>query len=168
MIWVWLGFVLFILLMLALDLGVFHRKCHVVTLREALTWSAVWVALGIGFSAFVYWGYERQWLGLGTAVDAVDGRVNDGAAATAKYLTGYVVEKSLSVDNVFVIAMIFGALAVPAAYQHRVLFWGVLGALAMRGVMIGVGVAASVVANRRHRVRVEAAAAVRNPERSFV
>ena len=139
MLWIWLAFLAFILLLLALDLGVFHRKAHVVSVREALGWSAVWVAMGLSFSVFVYFGYENHWFGLGSAVDAVDGSVNDGKSATVKYLTGYVVEKSLSVDNVFVIAMIFGSLAVPAIYQHRVLFWGILGALAMRGLMIGVG-----------------------------
>jgi tellurite resistance protein TerC len=143
---IWTGFVLFVLLMLALDLGVFHRKAHVVRVREALAWSAVWIALGLAFSLFVYHGYENRWLGLGLAPDAVDrsaefpdGRANDGRSAVIKYLTGYVVEKSLSVDNVFVIAMIFGFLAVPPLYQHRVLFWGILGALVMRGAMIAVG-----------------------------
>jgi tellurite resistance protein TerC len=133
--------------MLALDLGVFHRKAHVVSMREALGWSAVWIALGVSFSAFIYFGYEHQWLGLGTAFDQMavsptnpDG-VNDGAQATVKYLTGYLIEKSLSVDNIFVIAMLFGFFSVPALYQHRVLFWGILGALAMRGVMIAVGAA---------------------------
>jgi len=139
MLWIWIGFVLFILLMLALDLGVFHRKAHVVKIKEALAWSAVWIALGLAFAGFVYFGYEHRWLGLGNTIDAVDGTINDGASATTKYLTGYVVEKSLSVDNVFVIAMIFASLAVPPIYQHRVLFWGILGALVMRGVMIGVG-----------------------------
>jgi tellurite resistance protein TerC len=146
MIWIWAGFVAFVLLMLALDLGVFHRKAHVVGAKEALAWSTVWIALALAFSVFVYHGYESHWLGLGLVPDAVDrsaefpaGRVNDGRTAVVKYLTGYVVEKSLSVDNVFVIAMIFGFLAVPPLYQHRVLFWGILGALAMRGVMIAVG-----------------------------
>ncbi|CAN5334364.1 TerC family protein [soil metagenome] len=139
MIWIWLGFVSFILLMLALDLGVFHRKQHVVKLKEALAWSSVWISLALAFSAFVYVGYENHWLGLGTTPDAVDGRLNDGKAAMIKYLTGYVIEKSLSVDNVFVIAMIFAAFAVPTIYQHRVLFWGILGALAMRGAMIALG-----------------------------
>lgn len=146
MLFAWLGFLTFVLLMLALDLGVFHRKAHVVSVREALAWSAVWIALGLAFSVFVYHGYENQWLGLGTTPDAVDrspefpeGRPSDGRTAVVKYLTGYVVEKSLSVDNVFVIAMIFGFLAVPPLYQHRVLFWGVLGALVMRAVMIAVG-----------------------------
>jgi len=137
--WIWLAFLAFILLLLALDLGVFHRKAHVVGVREALAWTAVWMGLGLAFSVFVYFGYENHWLGLGAGVDAVDGRVNDGSLATLKYLTGYVVEKSLSVDNVFVIAMLFGFFAVPQIYQHRVLFWGILGALVMRGAMIGVG-----------------------------
>jgi len=139
MLWIWLGFIAFILSMLALDLGVFHRKAHVVSVKEALGWSAVWVTLGLLFSVFVYYGYESHWLGLGLAPDPVDGLVNDGGSAVVKYIAGYVVEKSLSVDNVFVIAMIFGAFAVPAIYQHRVLFWGVLGALVMRGAMIALG-----------------------------
>ena len=139
MIWVWVGFIVFVLAMLALDLGVFHRKAHTVSMREALTWSAVWIAMGLSFGVFVYFGYEYRWLELGGTVDAVDGRVNDGYDASVKYLTGYVIEKSLSVDNIFVIAMIFGFLAVPSIYQHRVLFWGILGALAMRGVMIALG-----------------------------
>jgi tellurite resistance protein TerC len=135
----WIGFILFVLLMLALDLGVFHRKAHVVSMREALIWSAVWISLGLLFSVFIYYSYEYQWFGLGTGVDIIGNQVNDGTSATIKYLTGYVIEKSLSVDNIFVIAMIFGFLAVPARYQHRVLYWGILGALVMRGVMIGVG-----------------------------
>jgi tellurite resistance protein TerC len=136
---IWAGFILLVLLMLALDLGVFRRDAHVVSFREALGWSAVWISLGLAFGVFVYFGYEHHWVGLGLAVDAVDGQVNDGASATVKYLTGYIIEKSLSVDNVFVIAMIFAFMAVPRIYQHRVLFWGILGALVMRGVMIAVG-----------------------------
>ena len=139
MVWIWVGFIVFVLLMLALDLGVFHREAHVVSVKEALAWSAVWATLGLTFSVFVYFGYENRWLGLGSAIDAVDGVINDGTTATVKYLTGYVVEKSLSVDNIFVIAMIFGVFAVPPIYQHRVLFWGILGALVMRGAMIAVG-----------------------------
>ncbi len=139
MMWIWIAFIAFVLLMLALDLGVFHRKAHVVSVNEALAWSAVWLAIGLSFSVFVYFAYEGQWFGLGALVDAVDGLTNDGAAATEKYLTGYVVEKSLSVDNIFVIAMIFRFFAVPQLFQHRVLFWGILGALFLRGAMIGVG-----------------------------
>ncbi|BCU77117.1 TerC family protein [Luteolibacter sp. LG18] len=131
--------------MLALDLGVFHRKSHVVGFKESLGWSAVWITLGVAFSSVVYFAYDRHWFGLGMGVDAVDGVINSGKLAATKYLTGYVVEKSLSVDNIFVIAMIFGSLAVPAKYQHRVLFWGILGALLLRGLMIGVG--SALVAN---------------------
>jgi tellurite resistance protein TerC len=139
MIWIWIAFIAFVLLMLALDLGVFHREAHVVSVKEALAWSAVWLSLGLAFSVFVYFAYDNQWFGLGTVVDAVDGLTNSGASATGKYLTGYVVEKSLSVDNIFVIAMIFGFFAVPPIYQHRVLFWGILGALLLRGAMIAIG-----------------------------
>lgn len=139
MIWIWIAFIAFVLMMLALDLGVFHRNAHVVSVKEALVWSAVWLSLGLSFSVFVYFAYDGQWFGLGTMVDAVDGLTNSGVSATEKYLTGYVVEKSLSVDNIFVIAMIFGFFAVPPLYQHRVLFWGILGALVLRGAMIAVG-----------------------------
>jgi tellurite resistance protein TerC len=139
MIWLWVAFIAFVLLMLALDLGVFHRKAHVVTVKEALAWSAVWLGLGLAFAVFVYVAYEGQWFGLGAVADAVDGLQNDGSTATEKYLTGYVVEKSLSVDNIFVIALIFSFLAVPPLYQHSVLFWGIMGALIMRGAMITLG-----------------------------
>jgi len=135
----WLIFIGFVLVMLALDLGVFHKNSHVIGFKESLGWSAVWITMGLSFSALVYQAYDHHWWGLGTSVDAVDGLINTGKLAATKYLTGYVVEKSLSVDNIFVIAMIFGALAVPARYQHRVLFWGILGALLMRGAMIGIG-----------------------------
>ncbi len=141
MIWAWVIFIGFVFVMLALDLGVFHRKSHVVGFKESLGWSAVWIGLGLAFSVLVHQAYSHHWFGLGLQVDPVDGLVNTGGLAATKYLTGYVVEKSLSVDNIFVIAMIFGSLAVPPRYQHRVLFWGILGALVMRGLMIGVGVA---------------------------
>jgi tellurite resistance protein TerC len=139
MTWVWLAFLGLILFLLFLDLGVFHRKAREVGVREALGWSAVWIALGLSFTLFVYFGYENQWAGLGASVDAVDGMANDGRSAAVKYLTGYIVEKSLSVDNIFVIAMVFGFFAVPPMYQHRLLFWGILGALIMRGAMIAIG-----------------------------
>src|SRR5689334_3366967 len=148
MIWVWIGFILLVLSLLALDLGVFHRKAHVVHVKEALVWSAVWITIALLFSVFVYFGYNHHWLGMGSRPDPVeasaqfpDGVINDGKHAVAKYLTGYVVEKSLSVDNIFVIVMIFAFFQVPPIYQHRVLFWGILGALVMRGTMIGVGAA---------------------------
>jgi len=149
---VWLSFLAFILLLLALDLGVFHRKAHVVSVKEGLVWSVVWMALSGIFAAFVWAAYDHQWFGLGLSPDPIDrsaafplGVPNNGESALVKYLTGYVVEQSLSVDNMFVIAMLFRMFAVPAAYQHRVLFWGILGALAMRGVMIAAG--AALVAN---------------------
>jgi tellurite resistance protein TerC len=141
MIFIWTGFLIFVFLLLALDLGVLHRKAHIVSMKEALLMSGVWIALGLAFSVFVYYGYEHHWLGLGSSVDSVDDAINNGQSATIKYLTGYVIEKSLSVDNIFVIAMLFGFFAVPAIYQHRVLFWGIIGALAMRAVMIVVGTA---------------------------
>jgi tellurite resistance protein TerC len=145
---VWLAFAALILFLLALDLGVFHRNAHVVSPREGLAWSIVWMALSLLFAVFVYHAYEHQWFGLGLVPDAVDrsalnprGSINDGSSAVVKYLTGYVVEQSLSVDNMFVMAMLFRFFAVPAGYQHRVLFWGILGALTLRGVMIAVGAA---------------------------
>jgi tellurite resistance protein TerC len=144
MIWMYVGFIVMVLGLLALDLGVFHRHAHVVKMREALGWSAFWIALGLSFTGFIYLGYEHHWLGLGLTPDAMSesaagGIYNDGGTAAVKYITGFLVEKSLAVDNIFVIAMIFGAFAVPAQYQHRVLFWGILGALLMRGIMIAVG-----------------------------
>lgn len=141
MILIWIGFVILILFLLALDLGVLHRKAHVVTMKEAILMSALWIALGLAFSVLVYYGYENHWLGLGASVDAVDQTINNGKTAVIKYITGYIVEKSLSVDNIFVIAMLFGFFAVPPMYQHRVLYWGILGALVMRAAMIAVGAA---------------------------
>ena len=117
----WVVFGGIVLVMLALDLGVFHRKEHVVRPREALAWSAVWIGLALAFGAFV-------WL-------------RSGSDAGLEYLTGYVVEKSLSVDNVFVFVVIFGALGIPPVYQHRVLFWGILSAVVLRGAMIAGGAA---------------------------
>ena len=139
MFWLWAGFIALVVLLLTLDLSVFHRKAHVDSVKEALAWSAMWITVGLSFPVFVYFAYESQWLGLGVAPDPVDGMINDGWLAMQKYLTGYVVEESLSVDNIFVIAMLFGFFAVPPLYRHRVLFWGILGAVVMRGVMITIG-----------------------------
>src|SRR5437762_13595288 len=118
-IWAWAGFGLFILLMLALDLGVLNRRAHTVTYREATLWSVVWVALALAFAGIVFWNTNRQ-TGL-------------------EFITGYIIELSLSVDNLFVFLLIFSYFKVPSKYQHRVLFWGVLGALVMRVVMIPIG-----------------------------
>jgi len=138
-VWLYVAFILGVLALLALDLGVLNRRARVIGAREALAWSAAWITVGLAFAVFVYFAYQGHWLGLGRDVDPADGRINDGWTATTKYLTGYVVEKSLSLDNIFVIAMIFAFFGVPAMYQHRTLFWGILGALVLRGVMIGVG-----------------------------
>ena len=139
MIVMWTGFLVFVCIVLALDLGVFNRTPHAPSLKEALLFTAGTIVMALAFSVFVYFAYDGHWLGLGSAMDAVDKQVNDGRLAAIKFLTGYVVELSLSMDNVFVIALIFQHLRVPAIYQHRVLFWGILGALAMRGAMIGIG-----------------------------
>jgi tellurite resistance protein TerC len=120
-IWFWIGFNAFILLMLALDLGVFHRKAHEVGFKEAITWSAIWIGLALIFNLGIYYYF--------------------GKVRAVEFLTGYIVEKSLSVDNIFVFVLIFSAFAVPAAYQHRVLFWGIIGALIMRAIFIFAGVA---------------------------
>ena len=115
----WILFLAFVLGMLALDLGVFHRNAHEIHRREALTWSAVWIGLAIAFNIGIYYF--------------------QGSEKGLEWTTGYLIEKSLSVDNVFVFLLIFSTFAVPAQYQHRVLFWGIIGALIMRGVMIAIG-----------------------------
>lgn len=143
-IWAYVGFIALVMIFLALDLGVFHREAHEVSLKESIAWSAIWLACGLTFTGFVYYAYEFHWLSLGlqtptyTAGAIVLGEVA-GATAAIQYLTGYIVEKSLAMDNIFVIAMIFGYFAIPAKYQHRVLFWGIIGALIMRGGMIYLG-----------------------------
>ncbi|MBI2795505.1 MAG: TerC family protein [Gemmatimonadetes bacterium] len=139
MIVAWAGFLLLVGALLAFDLGVLNREDHVIPVREAFRNTAIFAALALAFTAFVYLAYDGHWLGLGASPDAIDGVVNTGRIAAIKYLTGYLVELSLSTDNVFVIALIFTHLRIPASYQHRVLFWGVVGALAMRGTMIAVG-----------------------------
>lgn len=152
--WAYVGFIGLVILFLALDLGVFHREAHEVSMKEAATWSVIWLTCGVAFSAFVYKAYDANWLGLGLDTPRynthelagqvpeqpiiISGTV-EGAEAAKQYLVGYVVEKSLAMDNIFIIALIFAFFAVPAKYQHRVLFWGIIGALIMRGGMIGVG-----------------------------
>jgi len=130
-IWLWVGFNLFVLGMLALDLGVFHRKSHAVSGKEALIWSLVWISLSLVFNAVIYFFWDRMM--------PASSYTNKEAALA--FLTGYLIEKSLSVDNIFVFILIFSYFAVPAAYQHHVLFWGILGALVMRGILIVVGAA---------------------------
>ena len=132
---VWGGFLLLITLIIALDLGVFHRKSHVVSLPEALGWTTVWIVLALIFNVGVYYLYE-----LNPAGWDIDTARLTGAQAALQFFTGYVVEYSLSIDNVFVIAMVLSYFRVPLAQQHRVLFWGIFGALVLRGLMIGLGV----------------------------
>jgi TerC family integral membrane protein len=134
--WLWAAFIIFILFLLVLDLGVFHRKAHVITLKEALTWSGVRIGVALVFNVFIYFAYEYHWFGLDIPEDESDGRTT-----AILFFTGYIVEKSLGMDNVFIIAMIFSYFGIPAMYQHRVLFWGIVGALVMRAVMILAGVA---------------------------
>src|SRR3712207_6502032 len=119
--WMWAAFVGLILSLLALDLFVFHKDAHVVSIKEASLWSVFWVALGLGFGGLV-WAWA-------------------GPVRGGEYFAGYLIEKALSVDNIFVIAMIFGYFAVPAKYQHRVLFWGILGAILFRAIFIVAGAA---------------------------
>jgi tellurite resistance protein TerC len=115
----WVGFLAFVLVMLAIDLGIFHKKAHVVSLREAAIWSAVWVACATVFNLGVY-----VWFGADRALE---------------FTTGYVIEKALAVDNIFVFVIIFTTFSIPAIYQHRVLFWGILGALIMRAAFVLAG-----------------------------
>jgi tellurite resistance protein TerC len=134
--WLWAAFIIFILLLLVLDLGVFHRKAHVITLKEALAWSGVWIGVALVFNVFIYFAYQYHSFGLDIPEVEPDGRT-----AAVLFFTGYIVEKSLGMDNVFLIAMIFSYFGIPAMYQHRVLFWGIAGALVLRAVLILAGVA---------------------------
>ncbi|MGB5943490.1 MAG: TerC family protein [Leeuwenhoekiella sp.] len=130
---VWGIFLTFILICLALDLGVFNRNDHVIKSKEAGIWTAVWVSLALAFSGVIYWLFTE-----GMVENPSDLTPNQ---AVIKYITGYLIELSLSIDNVFVIAVIFSSFAIPAKYQHRVLFWGILGAIIFRALMILFGVA---------------------------
>jgi tellurite resistance protein TerC len=127
----WIGFHLFVFLMLALDLGVFHKHTHKVPVKEAITWSCIWIGLALLFDLFIY--LDKDF----------------GPVRALEFLTGYVIEYSLSVDNIFVFILIFTYFSVKEEYQHRVLFWGILGALVMRGIFIFTGVA---LINRFHWV----------------
>jgi tellurite resistance protein TerC len=123
--WHWVGFILCVLVFLALDLGVFHRYAHVVKFREAVAWTGVWFLLAMAFAFWLAPALVGQW----------------ERQHTIQFVTGYIVEWSLSLDNVLVIAVLFAHFRVPSAFQHRVLYWGILGALLMRGVMIAIGAA---------------------------
>jgi len=133
---IWIAFLALIAFVIALDLGVFHRKSHVISLPEAIGWTVTWIALALVFNVGVYFLYELNPHGWD-----IDTQQLSGADAAIQFFTGYLVEKSLSIDNIFVIAMIFAHFRVPLAEQHRVLFWGILGAVVLRGLMIFGGIA---------------------------
>jgi tellurite resistance protein TerC len=128
-IYFWIGFHLFVFIMLALDLGVFHKNIHKISVKEAITWSCVWIGLALLFDLFIYLGHDF------------------GKVKALEFLTGYVIEYSLSVDNIFVFILIFSYFAVNEKYQHKILFWGILGALIMRGIFIFAGIS---LINRFH------------------
>jgi len=131
--WIWIVFIAFILVFLALDLGVFNKENHVIKTKEASIWTAIWVTVALSFSGIIYWLFANG---------MVDNPTNlTPNNAVLKYITGYLIELSLSVDNVFVIAVIFASFKIPPIYQHRVLFWGILGAIVFRAIMIFFGVA---------------------------
>ena len=129
---VWISFLAAILLFLALDLGVFNKTPHLISTKEASKWTAIWVTLSFLFSGIIYWLYSNDYISNPDRLKPI--------AASIKYITGYLIELSLSVDNIFVIAIIFAAFRIPKKYQHRVLFWGILGAILFRGLMIYFGV----------------------------
>ena len=129
---VWIIFIAAILVFLALDLGVFNKDSHVISVKEASMWTGIWVCMSFLFSGVIYWLYSN---GLIENEDALT-----PSEATIKYITGYLIELSLSIDNIFVIAVIFTSFQIPQKYQHRVLFWGILGAIVFRALMILFGV----------------------------
>ena len=134
---VWGGFIVLFLALLFLDLAVLHRESEELSVPQALFWTAVWICVAACFSFVIYGLYEHQWFGF---VPDDDGPAR-GADAVLQYVTGYLLEWSLSVDNIFVMAVIFNFLRIPAAFQYRVLFWGIVGAIVLRGMMIGAGTA---------------------------
>ena len=129
---IWIGFIILVAAFLALDLGVFNKDAHIISVKEAFRWTGIWVSFSLLFSIFIYFAYENHWVHEG-------GAPLSGQKAVITYLTGYLVEQSLSIDNIFVIAVIFAYFRIPQQYQHRVLFWGIIGAVLFRGVMILVG-----------------------------
>lgn len=133
----WAGFLVLIGVLLALDLGLLRREARAMQLGEALARSGAYISLGLAFNVLVYFLYEHHWFGVGLHV----GHPLDGGTAALQFFTGFLLEYSLSLDNVFIIAIVFNYFRIPLAYQHRVLFWGVLGALVLRGVMIALGAA---------------------------
>lgn len=135
----WTGFILLIFVLLFLDLGIFHKKDRKVSLQDAIIWSGIWILISLSFNVFIYFAYKHHWLELGLGTSSL--LTMDGKDAALKFFTGYILEKSLSVDNLFVIAMVFSYFKTPLKYQHEILFWGILGALIFRGIMIISGAA---------------------------
>src|SRR5262245_8609504 len=133
---IWLAFLVIFIGVLALDLGVLHRESKSMDVREALGWTVVWILVALSFTGLVYGVYEYHWLGWRVSPDAPSGN-----EAAIQYVTGYLLEWSLSVDNIFVIAVIFTYMKIPGQYQYRVLFWGIVGAIVLRGAMIAMGAA---------------------------
>ena len=133
--WLWISFIVLILVFLGLDLGFFLREIRTPKIAEAFAWTGLWISLALIFNLFVYHLYKNQWFGIGMEVDhALSGR-----QAALEFFTAYLIEYSLSLDNIFVFALIFQYFNVPLSYQHRVLTWGILGVLIMRALMIGIG-----------------------------
>jgi tellurite resistance protein TerC len=141
-VWVWLGFIAIVVTILALDLGLFHRDAHEVSMRESMGLAAICMTLGVSFSAVVWWLYAS---GTAQSLDPTIAAAPAGAqrawTAWELYMTGWVVEQTLAFDNVFVMAMIFSYFAIPQTYQHRVLFYGIIGVIVLRALMIGLGAA---------------------------
>ncbi|MFB0909868.1 MAG: TerC family protein [Flavobacterium sp.] len=129
---VWISFFVIVLIILALDLGVFNKTPHIISTKEATKWTVIWVTISLLFSGVIYWIYANNYISNPDDLKPV--------CAAIKFITGYLIELSLSVDNIFVIAIIFSAFKIPQKYQHRVLFWGILGAIFFRGLMIFFGV----------------------------
>src|SRR3981189_46195 len=127
--WLWAAFILFVFSLVALDLGIFHRNTRTIAFREALILSGAWIGVALAFSVLIFVVYEHHWFGLDLA-----GAEPDGRMAAILFLTGYLIEKSLGLDNLFFIAMIFSYFRIPSEYQHRVLYWGIVGALVMRAL----------------------------------
>jgi tellurite resistance protein TerC len=135
-VWMWLLFITVVITLLVFDLGVLHKDDHEIGVAESLKLSAMYIALGVAFAGFVWWSFNYQLAGAAPDIAAT---LIPGAEAAKLYLTAFVVEKTLAMDNVFVIAMIFTYFAIPRMYQHRVLFWGILGVIVLRAIMIGLG-----------------------------
>ena len=132
----WIGFIVLVMIFLAVDLGVFNKKANSISSKEALAWTAVWITLAVIFGGFVYWLYETNWMNLLASDNEL---LYNGKEALLKYYTGYLIEKSLSLDNIFVMAMVFAFFRIPIKFQHEILFWGILGAMIFRGIMIFAG-----------------------------